>query len=334
MSDTSCSEAIPKVEPKGNVFKLLQLPVELVLIISEFLPQEDEVCLALTCTSLLCLLGDAKTMQLEPSAKETLLCRLEPEVPGVVYCHFCRKLVPFNGDAPAGIDGLRLNRLSPTQFANCACSSMVSFSGSSFKLPYYLARLATNYQLFGPEHGIPLSYLSYEYQHPYHTYVPLALQLPWSKIMVSRTETATAKLIDNELFISCTYKLFHEEADANALHRYIITTPFYICKHITVGALRRNTEYDVDLPTMTNSRPTDSRHQKTGSCHFCTTDWDTLVEWVDSKCGWVITVTTYHELGHCRSPYDRIWQDIARPPLRLGYRDAPRGAIKERWLRG
>ncbi|KAI1140551.1 hypothetical protein F5Y05DRAFT_378807 [Hypoxylon sp. FL0543] len=330
MSNTLYSEATSKSEPRTNMSYLLELPVEVCLNISDHLLQVDAVCLALTCKALLCLLGGRDRMRLEPPDKETLLCRLEADVTGVVYCHTCHKLMPFD-DAPP-IFGFRLNRLPDSQFPKCVCSSMVWCSGANFRLPYYLARLATNYQLLGPKHGIPLSYLSYEYRRPYLDCVSSTLAPLRSRLKMCQKEAAIAKLIGNELFIRLTHTIFHEEADTEMLQKYIAATPFYICKHTTFGAYSWNQDDDVNLPALDATRARGSDYHNTGSCRRCMTDWDTSIEWTDGECGWVVRVKAYYGLGRCRSPSDPKWRALSTMSMKCAYRDVPMGAIKQRWL--
>ncbi|KAI0143856.1 hypothetical protein F4776DRAFT_660963 [Hypoxylon sp. NC0597] len=337
MSNTSRLEAIPEAEPREDVSRLLELPIEMVQCISGYLSEVDAVCLALTCKALLSLLGgrDRSNLQLELPAKETLLCRLEADIVGVLYCHFCRKLIRFDNDARLDTRGLKRIKLSKSHPLECTLSSTVSFLGASFELPYYVARLVTNYQLFGPKHGIPLSYLSYQYQHPYPDNISSILSRPWGNAKVGRKEAVTAKLIENELFLSWTYELFHENADTVALLRYMATRPLFICQHKTIGTHSYNWRHGRDRVSILTEKPRwkwDGGYRKTDSCAFCMTDWEISIEWVNPQRGWVITVTTYHELGHCRSPSDQIWKSLVHPSIESEFRDAPGGAIKRRWL--
>lgn len=49
-----------------------------------------------------------------------------------------------------------------------------------------------------------------------------------------------------------------------------------------------------------------------GFCEICLTDFTTSIRWIDSvgddSSGlWSIVITTYHQLGRCRSPRDWKW---------------------------
>ncbi|KAI1379366.1 hypothetical protein F4677DRAFT_408745 [Hypoxylon crocopeplum] len=87
MTPVSAPKGMSTAKPGEGVSHLMQLPAEIILLISDHLPDLEALCLALTCKSLLFLLGDKVSMSLEPGAKMVLLCRLEKEVIGVLYCY-------------------------------------------------------------------------------------------------------------------------------------------------------------------------------------------------------------------------------------------------------
>ncbi|KAI1497537.1 hypothetical protein F5X99DRAFT_362152 [Biscogniauxia marginata] len=134
----------------------MQLPVEIVLLIFECLPNADAACVALTCKSLFSFVGVTDRMQLEPPAKEALLCRLGKEAIGVFYCHLNKSMLLFRRN---GVSETFRRRLFG-YLAEIKPYGEISFPGAYLVLPYYRARLVTNYRLFGPQHGIPPSSVS------------------------------------------------------------------------------------------------------------------------------------------------------------------------------
>ncbi|KAI0470944.1 hypothetical protein GGR56DRAFT_121666 [Xylariaceae sp. FL0804] len=86
-----------------------------------------------------------------------------------------------------------------------------------------------------------------------------------------------------------------------------------------------------------------------GSCDVCLTDYETTItrqarggpEGTGAATAngggiWSLTITSYHQLGSCRSPYDPKWQAFAveRSRWRAPKRDEaahPDGAVRQRW---
>lgn len=73
---------------------LRKLPIELLLIIVEYLPQVDEICLALTCKSLWYTLVDGQTRPLEVDEPNRLIWLLEVDSPRYLSCFICHRLYP------------------------------------------------------------------------------------------------------------------------------------------------------------------------------------------------------------------------------------------------
>ncbi|KAI2616981.1 hypothetical protein GGS26DRAFT_596590 [Hypomontagnella submonticulosa] len=60
----------------------MECPPEIILVLSDHLPEADEICLSLTCKALFSLLWNAKKMQPDKFTKQDILYRLERDVPG------------------------------------------------------------------------------------------------------------------------------------------------------------------------------------------------------------------------------------------------------------
>ncbi|KAI0886837.1 uncharacterized protein GGS22DRAFT_118342 [Annulohypoxylon maeteangense] len=340
-----------KPKPPENMSALLELPVDMVLAISKHLDVEDRTCLALTCKDLYYVLGIPKKTRFDRSAKESLLCRLEKDVPGVVYCYFCNKITPFSrrwmmhiGHADTStyraIGGVYRSRLDGFHIFN-----------SGFVLPHHWARLVTNYRIIGPQHGWPPSYLSYQYPRYeastpwppqfsslYHQvrfqddtfYTFLALGDLKESPNVCARDSWRAKLIGDELFLSSRRRWVHSRADSQTLHDYLTSGFIEVCQHAVIDTGSSN---GLNLPTIDGSLSRKSGHRSTGSCQYCLTDWDASMEWISSVYGWMITVTTYHDFGSCRSPYHWKWQAMTLRREITENRDKPSGAVKSEWLR-
>ncbi|KAI2628705.1 hypothetical protein GGR54DRAFT_588464 [Hypoxylon sp. NC1633] len=320
MPDISSAKSSPEAKRTTGTSRLLQLPAEIVLLLGDFLPQVDAVCFALACKALFFLIGDRDRMRLEEPDKETLLFRLEPEVIGRYYCHFRQSLIRIDENEP------------PPQ---SACFYTLSLSGTMFELPYHKARLVTNYGLYGPQHGFPPSSLSCQFQISESRVRRMAGESK-SESEIRGAEAWTAKLIDNELFLSCTHSRWgfaltdSNSFDAETFLHHVPTYRFYICQHMSVGDDCPSTGEHCSHRLGVNVRTGPDYHGSSW-CKFCMTDWDFSIEWVGHDYGWRLTVKTYHCMGKCRSPNDRHWEAMRVKSSKI-WRDVPGGDAKRRWI--
>ncbi|KAI0852687.1 hypothetical protein F5Y00DRAFT_227341 [Daldinia vernicosa] len=324
------------VQPQKSVSYLMNLPVEIIHLISEHLPNADAVCFALTCKATFSILHK-NGMQLDSQAKEILLVRLEKEVLGLIYSPFLNKLLPFdnNGKIPFNpfyeYDG-EFSYFYPMIRGNIW--SVVN---------YEQTRLVRNYRLFGPGHGVPLSFFSYNEKE----------RIRSIRFMQNRCETYTessriAKWVGEALFLSCTRtvylnKLGKRQVDITALQDFIrkIYACGRLCHHCMVddwhgGSLYYNPIY-ADFPQIHTKLSENSAYQSTGSCRFCKTDWDVSIAWNDSMSGLVITYITYHDLGTCSFPFDTTWQMITGHSTNVNLleqngRKGLYGDVKRHWI--
>lgn len=271
------------------------LPAELILLVSEILPETDAVCLALTCRRL-CNISNVGYLarRLDEGGRETLLCRLEQDVTGVSYCPVAQRLVPFDIYKSAGVcmHTHRFNR-KPTP-------PDLSFGGT-LRIPYCTARAATNYEILGPEHGIPISHLEETLDHIHSCH-----GVCWK-------EELAAKLINGELFAFSRHTFYQERADAGALRFCLYNKSINLCPHMAVG-LSQCYRVIVGLPMSLIGNRED---YETGWCQKCETDWKMSIG-KDPQRGWTVKITTYRGLGTCRSPWAGKWEANTirrRPPM-------------------
>ena len=288
---------------------LRTLPTELVLLISEFLPPTDALCLALTCKRM-CNIADISCLaiRLDTDATDTLLCRLESGTTGFTYCFMEQKLRPaqFPPNKPiwSYLHFHKTTNLERVPF----------FSVGLFMLDYCTARIVTNHQLLGPRHGVPASYLA-----SIRNYRP-----PWAE-GIWESEVWAANMIHGELFLSCMHTIFHKEANAGALQHFCNAhaRSIQICSHMDVGGRQ-----GIGLPKDVIGN---TKHQVSGWCQKCETDWEVNIRWEDMERGWTVTVRTYYGLGACRSPQDQKWQAMSINRKGKAYRAMPGGGVKELW---
>lgn len=306
-SETEESEDEPgdEAQPPG----LGLLPAELILLVSEALPPADAICLALTCKRM-CHPSNIRHLarRLGPDATDTLLYRLERDTAGVSYCFVDQKLVRFPGR-----DCL-YSHSSEGRRTRWPANAHRGYS--QFQLRYCRARLVTNYQVLGPDHGLPPSALAAEYNHP----------LRQREHGVCWNEVWAAKLIRGELFVSCTHTFTQEGPGAGDFRAFFSTEDVGICHHAEVSSRWPRYQASAGLPI---DMIGNTEHHGTGSCQGCETDWETSIEWKGPQQGWTATARVWYALGACRSPYDLKWQannDSSKP-----YRGMPVGAVKATW---
>ncbi|KAH6652171.1 hypothetical protein BKA67DRAFT_573188 [Truncatella angustata] len=285
------------------------LPTELILLIAELFTAADAICLALTCKRMYYILHvQDLARRLDANATEILLCRIEKDIVGVSYCVVGQKLAQFTTYTLLR-QHLHFHRHMTTKSNG---PLHINFGLSRFYFHWCTARLATNYQILGPQHGLPASLLTFTYDHQDKEH-----GVCWKEVWA-------AKVVHGELFISCIHTVFHGSADAGTLQTYLNTKGIAICRHLEVGG-GRGYRVRVGLPT---NLINNTGHYDIGWCRRCETDWETSVE--STERGWTVTAKTYHGLGTCRSPHDPKWHAMAsryKPP----FREVPRGAVKASW---
>lgn len=289
---------------------LRTLPTELVLLISELLPVEDALCLALTCKRMLKIAHNYRIFgtRLDKDATNTLLCRLEMDNPKFTYCFMDQELKLVRT-----LYG-KLLECQPHSHKDKSLESFLYIESSMFLLSYCTARMVTNHQLLGPPHGVPASSLACTYDRQL---------LLWDGVYWS--EEWAANTIHGELFLARIDTFLHKEANAGALRQYFNAENIGICNYMGIGGGRASREL-IRLP---RNAIGNTNHHDSGWCRKCETDWEVSIELADAERGWMVTVRTYHGLGACRSPNDWKWR--AMHVRSNWHREVPRGAVKELW---
>ncbi|KAI0838802.1 hypothetical protein F5Y06DRAFT_303693 [Hypoxylon sp. FL0890] len=303
----------PQELQKPQAPSLVLLPTELVLLVSELLPTADAVCLGLTCKGMYYILNIPDLgRRLDVDVVEILLGRLESEITGVSYCCVGQRLARFTTCTLA-----KRYFIFHCHFHTARKSRGpldVNFGLSLFYLSWCAARTVTNYQIHGPQHGLPASSLASMYDHQDQEH-----GVYWK-------EAWTAKLIHGELLVSCTHTFFHESADAGKLQTYFNTNTIAVCRHLRLSAARH---YQPNVKKLHISMIGNTEQHDMGWCWKCETDWETSTEWTDTERGWTVTARTYHGLGTCRSPHDPKWQAMSSSFKR--FRAVPGSAVKALW---
>lgn len=324
-----------RLEPEGLIKKLtlLELPVDVLFLISDELDIPSVHILALTCRSLYGV-GFPKTQRkLEDEDKKQLLIFLEGDNfgRGNYYCHKCNKL-HFHEQSwgPQCTEEKRSQRTSSI----CGMRNRFSPTGNCYGLTYYHARLAMNNHLYGPKHGVPLKNLCIEHNSP--------------RDKTNIHCSTSANIIQDELFLHRTYRFTVATKDAEDFRKCTGARDFRLCEHLPLlPSSSIYKQYVPELQRRPNSvgsseefMPCDN---KPGSCGLCLMDYELTIERINDGDAWKVTISAYHQLGDCRDPDDWKWArftEKSRPhfflpnrPNRRGSGYSP-GSVKKMWTEG
>ncbi|KAI1423848.1 hypothetical protein F5Y12DRAFT_510287 [Xylaria sp. FL1777] len=330
------------IKLKQDESALMQLPVELILLIGKYLEAADVACLALACKPLFAIFNDLAdfraALRRDVRARGMFLSRLETETLGLVYSPHKKTLSRFNREGKVDIKTtrlwwltLRFFHLSPWSNLNTAIT-MQSWAA----ITYEQTRLIRNYQLFGPQHGIPPSLLSREYRRK-----KKETQFMKRPCQVRGEGAQKLRWIDGELFLCRTktislqgLKKKKKTVSVSALRDLLCEERAMLCHHWNFDGFQESDPRGVMLDhfrKVCGKLASYSPFRSSGSCDFCETDWDISIS-LDGFGGLVIALTTWHNLGCCSFPYDRKWEMIVSfVGDARGVRNGTRGNVRQRW---
>lgn len=337
---------------------LLQLPIDLLFEISDFLPEESSFAFAITCTSLFGVLFPNR--KLHGRQLDQLLQLLERDLSKqLFFCEACHILHHF---CPSW-------RPAQVYRFDAPCRPKLVIR-DGYNLDFNFARLAMNKHLLGG--GLNLSQLD--------------SSLP--NFLGGWNVSFEARVIQNELYLGVSHKLsLNGTGPAN--RQKLDHTNHGICNHVTTHQPRQRfaisrrrrpgltdaqwlLEFGRGLYAVPQRRRvpelvpgqhpenwfalTECREAR-GSCPVCLTDYcittnqkhfNKVSEVATISEPWEIVITAYHQLGPCRSQFDWKWltyatplQDMCRENMdasllgkRSEYGPYPSGSVKDRWDRG
>ncbi|KAK4220850.1 hypothetical protein QBC38DRAFT_430041 [Podospora fimiseda] len=300
----------------------LNLPVDVILLFCKYLPKSSDVVLSLTCKDLYALIyPNVKLLRLGNYLKcperQAFLVLLEKDLGcDWYYCPTCsvlHRFAPF--EDPTLYDHRHL--LKPNDCRRDA----LSFRGARFTIGYHHVRLAMNRHFLGPQKGL--------FQFPEKSPGPLGWTEKWS-----------ARIIQDELFLSCTRRSLRCSYDQLLdLFMSFMSSWNAVCLHVDLTE-RTGIKNSLNTP----GGPFALRKDVLGWCSACVTDYETALEkhstpipvvddgltvgWIKSE-SFQMTVVSYHRLGDGCCSDSELWHQfknlnyygVTNPPVSIFERD-------------
>ena len=325
-------EYVPPYQIKPSL-TIVDLPVDVLFLISDHLETPEAFSLALTCRGLYSIGLPQTQRKLEADDQRELLTTLErdPMGKGHYFCHKCVSLHTYHKTyGPRSTD----EKLDKSQAYVCGMRDRFAPNGNPFDLAYHHVRLVMNAHLYGPEYGIDLGNICVKHEARREHYTVQC--------------STSANIVEDELFLRRTYTLTLTGADVDAFRRCTGQRDFRLCEHMPF--FRNSSIYHQAVPELqrrpraaTSKDPFVPCTNSPGSCGICLLDYDiTIARMGRSGNTWRIKIDAYHQLGDCRSPHDWKWArftERSRPHLFLPCRPNRRGTsyhpghVKRAWTR-
>lgn len=278
--------------------RLLDQPLELLLLILESLPPESAVVVALTCKLAYRAFFPAAIRRLDAQSLRDLLMLLEESVSRhLFFCHNCTQFHRFSSAWAPGVGSKSL--LEPP----CRPSTA---KFDKLYIGFHHVRLVMNAHFFGPGHGLGLRQLE--------TTVP-----PYWEGWETKS---VARIVHHQLYLRITHRILLSQNRFNNWRALRSEYEKYICPHVTTHMSKPNPRYlSATLPTQIPELvPLADRYSCSvdniedcsnapGSCSVCLTDFTTSIRWltkgvpISEREVLNISIVSYHQLGHCRSPF-------------------------------
>jgi hypothetical protein len=299
----------------------LNLPLEIILMITTHLDGCALVSLALTCRSLHGL-WERRSLPLQLAEKEKLLLLLEKDIPFLYYCHYCIKLHRWHG---------RWSRsIAPWYEERLPCKRGVGthlYLGFICHIPYYHTRLVMNRHFYGSKHGLPLHVLnrraqSYSYQDG-----------------VVKSVSQHARIFNDQLLVLSVISMTDLRGEWVLLRSHLDSHRHTVCNHLTLSQECPNLAA-IQLPELATKGTAPSQFLACGpafgSCSFCLTDYSISILWQGARKGYNIEVLVYRGLGDCRTPFNWHWRTLSTrftaEELRSAYSPDHRpGSVRDQW---
>lgn len=272
------------------------LPVELIYLIADHLPQKsDMTCLALSTRRMYTILCREYRPLPEDDRKRMLLA-IQCYVPKRYLCEECWQFHKFSKGC-----GPRNHFSDLYSLSSPKCRRKQTFdTWPGYNVAFFHAQLVMSRHLFGSKHGIPLSALQSS------VYCKAWLGLAQ---LIDTQHAWTPKVIDGELYLADThvFKLSKDATNRNArtLLSALQKSYFRICVHLFSHTLRgiSPTRRIVGLHVDPNAA-LDPFAVSKASCGYCDLDYEVTVQAPRCVCcDPCVKIRAWRRLGQCRSAY-------------------------------
>ncbi|KAH7021322.1 uncharacterized protein B0I36DRAFT_353992 [Microdochium trichocladiopsis] len=277
---------------------LEELPTEIIGLILYFCGDVEVACLGLTSRYIHAVashFGLPRGLNIE--ASEALCQLLEPLAPGYSYCRNQGKLIAFS--ARSLTDRMLAYHDCAPQAGRTEIPPAIFAASDCFKLPWCTARLITNRHFHGPSHGLPVSAISHAHGTGigYYTHFHQAwdARVTWvGELMLRCTRTWCSRKgalsitmgRDLHLIAVCLHIKTDYRKDHLGCRRYDIGSRKYYSHRICAKC---GTECDIRIGPATGNVAVEGRFPN------------------ETEPLWTVTVTTYYNLGTCRSADAYKW---------------------------
>ncbi|KAI4127532.1 MAG: hypothetical protein LQ347_004563 [Umbilicaria vellea] len=310
-----------KHEHKNPGRNLIDLPLEILELIRDYLSPNDTASLVLCNHALLRAFGNRHWASLRPGGdnnqyRESFLTTLSRDLPGHFFCHYCVRLHLRDDLGSPGPALNPENRWPCVSKAGeslrlCVCAHPII---SWYRFTFHHLQLAMKRHHHGPGHGISTESLSF------------------TEVEVSRDEDEADRvttLLSVEARIcpepmSLCLRIQHWALVSSTMRDMIRSkTKFVtICDHITTHSSEISQLGESEL----KPRRTESEYRAgpdVSKCRFCNTDFQVEIKDFGDE-GLALVVTKWLDLGSGLTPMDTRWR------VHLGRdRDAEIGALGE-----
>ncbi|KAI9897022.1 hypothetical protein N3K66_008044 [Trichothecium roseum] len=308
--------------------ELLQLPTDILYLISDHLDAPSSYSLALTCRGMWQASLPQTRQKLEGQDKASLLLTLENDrlADGFFFCHRCNRLHSFEKTwGPRSPD----ERAAKGEVFHCSLRDRFSPTGNAYEMAHHHLRLAMNAHLHGTDQGIPLRNLCVEHE-----------QKRQATTINCRTSAAVH---EGELLLNRVYAFEVANDQAAAFRASTGFRDFRLCEHVPF--FRQSSIYHQNVPELlrrARGGPDEfvACAGAPGSCGICLMDYDVTIRRLDGGARWAVSISAYHLLGDGRDPDDWKWArftEKSRPHLFLPNRPNRRGSgyaagvVKRTW---
>lgn len=307
-SDGSDSYASASGSPPESqyqpVSKLMDIPLDVIVMIFNILEVDGAVALSLACKGLHThLFAGARNRfhAADKDDKHKVQTMLEKDLPdGQIYCPFCRTFHTLDKDYRK-TTCLEKDRHEQSTFARYVPEVQ------PFRLRYLNARAIMNAAHFNKPS------VESNTQKRNGGEATLETLRHFFKSGTPENEWwqgTTPRVIGGELYL----KVFtqHRRELIPGEKDYFT---FNVCKHVRVhGCSPLLWAHNSELSRVCHFY---DKKSASATCDTCRADWSLRVEWVDeekeifSRSGWTVTIVTWHRLGGLRSPDDPLWAESA-----------------------